>query len=225
MLVKNLDWLRQRVAWLVRFDVTMPDEAFAGPQSNPYLRIDEAINETYKIIIFDAANGIDPDFFKVSSQFIWPANQVQFTLPAGLSRISALDWRIITNGLPGQQITPTAGYTFTSEIYWSGGNTLSWGNTGPRVDEIVLCTHRALPTDMSAFAEEPHLLTYEFRDMLPIGAAIWLLTQRVGDEAPQSLIKQFADWTWRFHCAVEQAAAASGSYTDMVPVAVLPFGR
>jgi hypothetical protein len=223
--IKNLDWLRKRVSWVIRFDPLAADEAFAGPQSDPWLYVDQAINWRYKRVIDEVASAIDPDFFKVSDTIKWPIGQQNLPVTSTLDRTMILDYRLVTNGFPGQQITPTAGYTFSSEIYWSSNNVLTWGNTGPVQEELLMITHVGVAKDMSEPMDEPWLLSYSFRDMLSDGAAIDLLTDRQGDEIPSRLVDRFDKALWQYKLACQRASAASGSYSDVVPISVLPYGR
>ena len=219
--LRNLDWLRGRVARHLVCDVTQADDAFAGPQSNPWQFIDDGINEAYKIIILDAAQGVDPDFFKVSDTITWKGSQLSYKLPPGLNRVTEMSILDITGGLPGRQITPTAGYNFSQEVYWTTLDTLNWGNSGPDADAILLITHRAVPQDLVMSDDEPRLLPWEYRDLLHWKAAAVTLMERLGDDVPQRIDEHITEWTWKFHTALANAPTDSGSYTSE-PTPVLP---
>ena len=220
-IIKNLAWLRGKVARHLTADTSQADDAFGGPQSNPYQWIDDAINEYYKTTVLDAASGADPDLFKFSEVFTWPGSQLAFRFPPGINRITVMSFLDITAGLPGRQITPSAGYNFSQEVYWSTLDTLTWANTGPDSTVSLLVTHRAVPTDMVNDMEEPRLIPYEYRDMLHWGATALALTDRLGDDVPERIDQKIKDWEWRYRTAIGQLPTDSGSYTSE-PTPVLP---
>lgn len=209
--IRNLAWLRKRTAKWVQFDPDEADEAFSGPQGAPWETIDEAINETYKTCILDAAERIDPDYFKFSVSDTWPAADVSRQLPASISRTSLLYILDITNGLPGIKLEPTGGYNGSSEIYWSGMNVLTWGSVGPGGDSILQFTYRAVPQELVEPLQEPDLLPYEFRDMLHIGAAIKLREEADEDNVPDSWRARYAKWDDLWRSAINQSTS-SGTY-------------
>ena len=219
--LRNLDWLRARVARHLVADVSQADDAFAGPQSNPYQFIDDGINEAYKKIIREAADGIDPDLFKTSTQYLWKGSQLSFKLPPGLNRLSIMSFLDVTGGLPGRQITPTAGYNFSQEVYWTTMDTLNWGNSGPDKDVQLLITYRAVAQDLVLPDDEPRLLPWEHRDLLHWQAAALLMMERLGDDIPAHVDAHVINATWSFHTAIANLPTDSGSYTSE-PTPVLP---
>jgi len=218
-IVKNLAWARHRVARYVHFNIDEPDEAFSGPQSDPWEQVDDALNEAYTEIINKVADDVDPDYFKIKIPFTWKALLIEATLPC--DRISLLELRDVTMGYPGVQIRPSFGYNSTSEIYWSGVNKITWGVQGPPSDKTFTISYIAGAKILKDPIEEPELLPYRHRDIWPLKASI-LLRQGVDeDNVPMDWVARFKDLEWQFHNAVAQRSEA-GSYNSPAKSAILP---
>jgi len=211
--IKNLAWARHRVARYVHFNVDEADEAFSGPQSDPWEQIDDALNEGLTEVYNKVADGIDPDYFKISVPWTWPAGLVQASLPTGVDRTSVLEMRDVTTLYPGLQIRPSPGYNGTSEIYWSGLNQITWGTVGPTADTSIVISYILGAKTMKDPVEEPEMLPYRFRDLWPLRAAILLREAVDEDNIPTSWLQRFKELEWQFHNAVQQRSE-SGSYDN-----------
>lgn len=219
--IKNLDWARQRVARRVHFNQFESDEAFSGPQSDTWNVIDDALNEAGTDIINRAGTSCDPDYFKQTIPYTWTTNAITVTLPQGVDRVSLLEMRDITMGFPGVQVRPSFGYNSTSEIYWSGWNTVTWGVQGPPTDKSILFTAVMGWKILKDPLDEPFFIPYRFRDMWPLQACILLREDIDEDNVPQLWYRRMEMLEFSFHDEINQRSEG-GSYNSPTKSAILP---
>jgi hypothetical protein len=222
---------------MLHADVTEADEAFSGPQGEPYEIIDEALTQAYDEIIQEAEGEVDPDFFKFEMQVQWPQGQAVFTLPNHIDRANVLYMRDITSGAPGIVLKPghAPEYGTPAGVYWSSPNQISWTNqgnwasalsatgapiivlTGPATLMTLSIAYSANSIIFSEPTQEPLGIPFKYRRMWPLRAACMLDPAHVLQPA---WMEQYERAKQAFHFKLNQIGKA-GNYNPETDVDAL----
>ena len=230
--LRDLQWGRDRVAYLLHANVFLADEAFSGPQGNPWQNIDNFLSDAYSELVSAAATDIDPEPFKFYTQVTWKASAQTFTLPTGIDRLNVLFFRDITSSAysqNGSTLTTAAppGYTMSPghiaemgqpvQWYWSSINELTWSFNGPSQDTILQIGFKAMASPLTEENQEPRLISYQYRDMWPYLAAIRIDPSNALTPAWGGVVaKRQQDW----YNAINQVTQ-TGGYSPVLETEVL----
>lgn len=203
--VRNLQWLRTRVADKINFDVTQPDQDFAGTTSEPNRLIDDALNESYANEYNEAKLEVSPEWFIQDYSFTWPASTSQLdlrTINASLTDHSILKLMDETNDSEGEEVWVRK-VTHHSPIMWRNRYTLQWGTEGPGQAKTMRAIYMPEPKEMLDELDEPELIPTEHRWLLVWSACV-ILRDMADEAAPQRWIQHLQELRERFHLVLAQ---------------------
>lgn len=197
---RNLAWLRSHVAQVLNTQPGDPDQAYVGPDEDPWSVIDDAINESYTDELAEAIDNTDEDLFRESETITWPISQRTLELPEwtdNVLRIVRIDDE--TNEVPGSMlwILSRAAY-FEPTISWLDRRTLQWGTSGPEETKTLRLHYIPMANEMSLPTDTPRYIHYGFRRLLVWGAAVIVRTS-VHENAPGSWIQRRDELRERYH--------------------------
>ena len=187
-------WCRNETAFWVDFNESQAAQSFSAE------RIKRAVNQAYNHEVNVAKNEGSRNFFLQTYDFTWEADEQYYALAGtpikSMDILAIHDITEATDGIPLEFNRHPLG----RGIGWFDRNKLIWGAAGPSSDKDLRVLYLASAGDMVGDADEPDLIPYDFRDIIPISAAI--LLRDVADEGhPGSwdqllLERRYAFWKY-----------------------------
>jgi hypothetical protein len=161
--------------WL-NFNDSQSDQDFTEAQ------ILSAINMAYSEECSKAKQEGLRRWFRASTEFTWEADEVTYTLPSALNRISLFRLVDVTSDAePGTQLLFSEEGSH-GDIFFKDRNTLRWGSTGPNEDKTIRAYYFAAAEELSEDTDVPELVPDEFHELIPLSAAI--LLRGMAEEIP-----------------------------------------
>jgi hypothetical protein len=192
-----LAWHRQKVSRIVSFNEGQTDQDFAGPSNDTYAILDDAINEAQRAERNHAVIECGDEWFKVTENFSWPANQVTFAFPTYIDQDSIAELYDVTNDSRGLPIIPFP-RAMQTKIFWLDKGTLQFEQTGPGSDITLQVVYIAQPHDLKDPLDEPDLFPYAHRDLLNWSAAC-ILRDMADEQPPARWIERRDEYRENFH--------------------------
>ncbi len=187
-IARNLGEIRDLVNWIVDFDSTQTDQAFAGPTGDTNRHIDRAINLAYEEEVNSAMQNSSHEAFQFEHEFTWTASAATMKIPAAIRDFPILAIRDDTNTTRGGgaivRLSERIGAI--DGLYVIDRDTWGWYPT-PSAAKTLRILYLAQATQMKQDMDEPHLIPAAHRALIAWSAAI-LLRDVADEQAPRSWV-------------------------------------
>lgn len=184
----NFGEIRSRVAYRLGFKSTSADQDFAGPSTDTWRHIDNAINEARRQEIHLAQLEAGHRWLERNMETTWPASQLLLTLPGSLGDASLVRiFDITANSGMGDPIF-FGDQQGTGAIVFRDRKTLEWRDAGPSSAVTLRIHYVPQAEDFTETSEECDIIPPRHHDLYVVSAAVRL--REVADEsAPQAWVQ------------------------------------
>lgn len=195
---RNLAWLRRILSGIVNFNSGQTDQNF-NTENDEFYHLDDALTEAYALEINEAkVMSVEP--FKKTAQLTWESGDSTFVLPDYLNGSDLIEIHDVTDNAVGTLLVVgnrQAGHT----VYWKTENTLQWGVDGPGEDKTLEMTYVGSGTTFKKPLQEPDLIPYRFRHLLPWSAAV-VISSKAEQKPPQFWLTKLDEWRTSWYSAI-----------------------
>jgi hypothetical protein len=209
----DLEELREEVSYLVNFNPTQADQSFAGTATQPYKRIDSAINEAYQKEVNHARRMIRRQAFWTQHAFTWPSSTQTVDIPAEVAGKDIMGLRDDTNENPGYWLQFTEPTTSMGGLYVEDKDRWSWF-PAPSEDRTITVFYLASAEKLIDEGDVPSLLTSDDHWVIVWRAAM-LLRIRADEQVSNDWKAEYKSTRDEFHKGV-----ASGKPYLLPPPAI-----
>jgi len=218
MTARNLEWLRPRVARLVNFNVSEPDEDFESEDSDrPWNLIDDAINEANELEHEFMVDNVALTQMQIVEELVWSANERTLALPVHLYQQNVLRVDDETAGAPGSPVQIwNRGQGYEPTVSWRDYRTLQWGTVGPGQDTTLAITYVPPAPLLEEEIDEPWTIPPRFRRVIVWSAGI-ILRLHAEDTAPQGWYGQREYWRERLVLAMSKGSPRETNWPQVRP--------
>jgi hypothetical protein len=158
-----------RLKWVINFN-SQNNLDFAGPASDPNMRLRDALQQAYYREIEMAQAEVGLSRFYRTKTFVWPASQVTLVVPDTIKDKQFVVWRDVTNSTSGDEIM-VGSNRLENDVWEIGADMFQWGTTGPASDTSVEATFLAEAEELVANEQTPLLIPSRYRWLLVYSAA------------------------------------------------------
>jgi hypothetical protein len=173
----------------VGFKSTSPDQDFAGPATDTWLYVDEAINDAYQEEVSLCVQECGSKWLHRAYEDTWPSGQNLYTLPEELkdSLLHSI-FDITSNSGMGEAIW-MGDRMSDATVVWRDNDTLEWRDSGPGSDVTLRIFHVAQAKELKDTSDIPELIPERHRRLLALSAAI-ILRIDADESAPRDWFKR-----------------------------------
>lgn len=200
---RNLAWLRRILSGIVNFNSDQTDQNF-NTLNDEFYHLDDALTEAYDLELSEGKVKASVEPFKETAELEWESGDATFTLPDYIQREDILEIYDITNNAVGSLVTVgrrSAGHA----VFWKTRRKLGWGTEGPGEDKTLEVTYVGSAQTFKKPQQEPGLIPYRFRWVLPWSAAV-LLSSKADQNPPQHWMSQLAEWRSSWYSAMSRGS-------------------